>query len=52
MRALAAHLKVPHTFIAKTEQGARRLDVVEYLSYCEALDVDPHEGIEHTKRRS
>ena len=34
---LAALLKMPQSFVAKTENGERRLDVVEFVSYCEAL---------------
>lgn len=49
MRDLAGRLKLTHSFIAKTEQGTRRLDVVEYLTYCAALEVDPHDGIDVTE---
>tara|TARA_Y100000296_G_scaffold42912_1_gene49359 strand:- start:121 stop:297 length:177 start_codon:yes stop_codon:yes gene_type:complete len=31
MREMAEILGIPHSFIGKTEQGERRLDVVEYL---------------------
>ena len=31
---------------AKVEQGERRLDVVEYIWYCIALNIDPRVGIE------
>lgn len=37
MRQLAALLEVPHSFVGKVEQGERRLDVVEFLEYCDAL---------------
>ena len=45
MRELAARLEVPHSFVGKVEQRERRLDVVEYLIYCEALNVSPLEGM-------
>jgi transcriptional regulator with XRE-family HTH domain len=45
MRDLAGRLDVPHSFIGKIEQGERRLDVIEYLQYCEALNVSPFEGL-------
>ena len=45
MRGLAERLDVPHSFVGKVEQAERRLDVVEYLSYCEALGVSPFEGL-------
>lgn len=41
MRALADRLGTPHSFIGKTEQLNRRLDVGEFIHYCIALDCDP-----------
>ncbi|MEZ8771213.1 helix-turn-helix domain-containing protein [Vibrio sp. 10N.286.52.C3] len=46
MRELAARLGCPHSFIGKIEQGERRLDIIEYLSYCEALTISPHSGLD------
>ena len=37
---LAEKLEVPQSFIAKTEKGERRLDVIEFLSVASALKVD------------
>ena len=45
MRAFAAELDKPHSFVGKVEQGERRLDVVEFVRYCKAMNIDPHEGI-------
>lgn len=45
IRALAAELEVPHSFVGKVEQRERRLDVFEYLQYCEALGVSPIDGL-------
>jgi transcriptional regulator with XRE-family HTH domain len=45
MRELAEKLECSHSLISKVEQGERRLDVVEYVDYCKALDVNPVEGI-------
>lgn len=45
MRDLATKLEKPHSYIHKVEQGDRRLDVVEYVWYCEALGVSPEEGL-------
>lgn len=45
MRALGDRLGVPHSFVQKVESGERRLDVVEYVWYCEALGVEPSTGL-------
>jgi transcriptional regulator with XRE-family HTH domain len=45
MRSLAEVLGTPHSFISKIENQERRLDVVEFIHYCEALDIDPIEGL-------
>jgi transcriptional regulator with XRE-family HTH domain len=38
----AAHnLGKPQSYIAKYEGGERRLDVVEFLAVCRAIDADP-----------
>ncbi len=45
MRELASRLDEPHSFVQKVEIMERRLDVFEYTLYCEALGVDPVEGL-------
>lgn len=45
MRSLAQLLGTPHSFVGKIENQERRLDVVEFMRYCQALDVDPIEGL-------
>lgn len=42
-RQLAERLGVVHSLIGKVEKGERRLDVIEFRSYCHALDVKPSE---------
>lgn len=46
IRELGERLKRPSSFVTKVEQAERRLDVYEYITYCGALDVDPHDGID------
>ena len=45
MRAVAAKLDVPHSWICKIETGERRLDVCEYLALCRAIGCDYQEGM-------
>jgi len=45
MRQAGELLDKPHSFIGKTECGQRRLDVVEFVWYCNRLGFDPLEGI-------
>jgi cytoskeletal protein RodZ len=45
LRATAAALKVPPSWVGKAETGDRRLDVVEYVRYCEVVGLDPIKGL-------
>lgn len=45
MRAMAELIGEPHSFIQKVESGERKLDVYEYVQYCEVLRLDPCLGI-------
>lgn len=38
---LADKLKRPQSFVAKIENGERRIDIVEFLSIASALGIDP-----------
>jgi len=37
----------PHSFVGKIESAERRLDVYEYVVYCEALSVNPRLGLKY-----
>lgn len=41
--ALAKQLGKPPSYVAKSELGERRLDVLEMLAWCRACRADPHE---------
>jgi transcriptional regulator with XRE-family HTH domain len=40
-RDLAKRLRRPQSFVAKYEGGERRVDVVEFIEICKAIEVDP-----------
>lgn len=44
-RDLAEKLDVPHSFVGKIETAERRLDLLEYVEYCEALGAKPEDGL-------
>lgn len=46
MRELAGRLGVSHTWVGKIEQHERRLDVCEFVRLCDALELDPHAGLD------
>lgn len=49
-RELALRLGVVHSLVGKVEKGERRLDVIEFISYCEALGVEPNELLDELKK--
>ena len=42
---LAARLDRPQSFVAKYENGERRLDIIEFIEIAEAIGFDPAEFI-------
>ena len=46
MRQLAERLERPHSFVQRVEEGDRRLDVVEFVWYCQALGIEPMLGLQ------
>jgi hypothetical protein len=31
--------------MGKVEQARRKIEIVEFVEYCDLLEVDPHEGL-------
>ena len=46
LEQLADRLNKPFSYVQDVESGQYQLDVVEYLFYCKALDINPNHGIE------
>lgn len=41
IRQLAKKMELHHSIVGKIETGERRLDVVEFIYYCDILEIDP-----------
>lgn len=48
---LANRLRRPQSFISKYESGERRLDVIEFIHVCHALDEEPSEVLKNIEKR-
>lgn len=35
-----------HSVLGKMEQDRRKIEVLEFVRYCQVLGVDPHEGLD------
>lgn len=49
-RALAEKMNVVHSFVGKVETGDRRLDVFEFVEYCEALQLNVAEVLQQLQQ--
>lgn len=47
---LSETLEKPQSFVSKYENGERRLDLIETLRICDALNADPYELIDILKK--
>jgi len=45
VRDLALIIDEPFQFVSKIETGQRKLNIYEYVQYCESLGLDPSEGL-------
>ena len=48
-KRLADKLGVHHSMIGKIEIGDRRLEVLEFINYCQALEINPCEVLKQIK---
>lgn len=46
LRSIAAAMGRHHSVIGKMEQDRRMIEILEFVSYCDQVGADPHEGLE------
>ncbi|WP_395005281.1 helix-turn-helix domain-containing protein [Undibacterium sp.] len=46
LRDLAPIIGAHFTSIGKMEQDRKKIELVEFVKYCQAIDADPHEGLD------
>lgn len=52
MRDLGEIIKEPHSFVQKVEANQRKLDIFQYVQYCEALEINPAETLKILMNKS
>jgi transcriptional regulator with XRE-family HTH domain len=50
-RELARRLQRAHSYVGRIEIGDRRLDVPEFIEWCELLGADPREVFARVSRK-
>lgn len=51
-RELAERMGIIYSAIGKIETGDRRLDVIEFIQYCQVLEISPHDVIDEVLQLS
>ncbi|MFZ6800099.1 helix-turn-helix domain-containing protein [Undibacterium sp. Di24W] len=46
LRELAPLIGAHFTSVGKMEQDRKKIELVEFIKYCQAIGADPHEGLE------
>ena len=49
-RQLATKIRKPQWWVARIESGSRRVDVAEFVVFCEGCGVDPAKAITQLRR--
>lgn len=44
-REVSEILNRHHSIIGKLEQGRKKIELLEFVKYCQVLRADPHEGL-------
>jgi len=51
-RAFAEKIKRPYWWVARCETGSRRLDVTEFMDWCEGCGVDPKNVLDRLRPKA
>lgn len=46
LRSVADAMGRHHSVLGKMEQDRRKIEVLEFVRYCQVVGADPHEGLE------
>lgn len=46
LRTLTEKLDVPYSIIERIEDGSRKLELFEFIEYCNAVGTDPRVGLD------
>jgi DNA-binding XRE family transcriptional regulator len=46
LRELAPAMGAHWTTVGKIEQARKKIEILEFVRYCQAIGVDPHEGLD------
>lgn len=49
--AVASAFHWPQSTLSHVERGSRRLDLIEFLDYCHAIEIDPRVVFEQLMKR-
>lgn len=50
-RTLGEKMGVLYSFIGKVETGDRRLDIFEFIAYCEGLELEPEQVLREIREK-
>lgn len=51
-RALALRLRKPHSYVHKVEVGDRRIDPLEFISWCKGCGTEPVDALAEVQRQT
>ena len=46
LRAVGELVGRHHSVVGKLEQDRRKIEMLEFIAYCQAVGADPHEGLD------